>query len=72
MKTIKLVAQSDKEGHLKIDIPTTFANKMIKVQIGMRLMSPKKKKKPDFSDLAGKLKWAGNATDMQRNLRDEW
>ncbi len=26
----------------------------------------------DFSELAGKLKWKGDAVKAQRNLRDEW
>lgn len=26
----------------------------------------------DFSDLAGKLKWKGNAVKEQRLIRDEW
>ena len=26
----------------------------------------------DFSDLAGKLQWNGNAMSEQRRLRDEW
>jgi hypothetical protein len=26
----------------------------------------------DFSDLAGKLQWEGNAVEEQRHLRDEW
>jgi hypothetical protein len=26
----------------------------------------------DFSDLAGKLQWEGNAVEEQRLLRDEW
>ena len=26
----------------------------------------------DFSDLAGKLEWKGNAITEQRRLRDEW
>jgi hypothetical protein len=72
MKSIKLVATSDKAGHLKIDIPTSFSNKTIEVRIGMTLLSPKKKKPLDFSDLAGKLKWTGDALDTQRSLRDEW
>lgn len=29
-------------------------------------------KKYKFSDLAGKLKWTGNAVAQQRTLRDEW
>jgi hypothetical protein len=31
-----------------------------------------KKKKYDFSDLAGKLRWSGDAVAEQRRLRDEW
>ena len=26
----------------------------------------------DFSDLAGKLQWKGDAVEEQRRLRDEW
>ncbi|MEM8717808.1 MAG: hypothetical protein AAGE84_00675 [Cyanobacteria bacterium P01_G01_bin.39] len=26
----------------------------------------------DFSDLAGKLSWQGDAVETQRKLRDEW
>lgn len=26
----------------------------------------------DFSDLAGKLEWKGDALDQQRMIRDEW
>ena len=26
----------------------------------------------DFSDLAGKLQWEGNALAQQRTIRDEW
>lgn len=29
-------------------------------------------KRHDFSDLAGKLKWRGDAVREQRVLRDEW
>ena len=28
--------------------------------------------KYDFSEIAGKLKWTGDAVLEQRNLRDEW
>ena len=72
MKTVKLITTSDNDGHLKIDIPTTFANQTIKVHIEMTLISPKKHVPHDFSDLAGKLKWTGNAIAEQRHLRDEW
>jgi hypothetical protein len=31
-----------------------------------------KRRKYDFSDLAGKLEWKGDALKEQRKLRDEW
>lgn len=34
--------------------------------------SPKNTPKYDFTDLAGKLKWNGDALAEQRRLRDEW
>ena len=30
------------------------------------------KSKYDFSDLAGKLQWRGDAVTEQRRMRDEW
>ncbi|MEG4804050.1 type II toxin-antitoxin system ParD family antitoxin [Microcoleus sp. ARI1-B5] len=37
-------------------------------------VSSEEKQKPsyDFSDIAGRLTWQGDAVIMQRNLRDEW
>ncbi len=36
------------------------------------IQSQSEKKSTDFSELAGKLKWTGNAVKEQRKLRDEW
>ncbi len=36
------------------------------------LRSPAGKKTYDFSGLAGRLKWRGDAVKEQRELRDEW
>ena len=36
------------------------------------LASSGKKGTADFSELAGKLKWTGDAVKEQRKLRDEW
>ena len=33
---------------------------------------PTRPSRYDFSDLAGKLEWKGNAIIEQRRLRDEW
>lgn len=36
------------------------------------LASSGQKGAADFSELAGKLKWTGDAVKEQRKLRDEW
>ena len=36
------------------------------------LKSSEGDKKYDFSSLAGRLQWKGNAVEEQRKLRDEW
>lgn len=72
MDIIKLTTKSDKNGHLQLDIPTAFPNRTVELKLTLRVVSPKKKKKYDFSDLSGKLKWAGSSVETQRNIRNEW
>lgn len=38
----------------------------------LRQADGEKSVKYDFSEVAGKLKWTGDAVKEQRNLRDEW
>ncbi|MEG4810644.1 type II toxin-antitoxin system ParD family antitoxin [Microcoleus sp. F8-D3] len=44
------------------------------VLVVLNPISSDDKQKPsyDFSDLAGRLTWQGDALTMQRNLRDQW
>jgi hypothetical protein len=44
------------------------------ILVGLNPVFSDEKQKPsyDFSDLAGRLTWQGDAITMQRNLRDEW
>ncbi len=71
MKTIRLNTVIKNDGHLKIDIPTPLEEGEVEVVLVIQ-----RKSKPssgyDFSDIAGKLKWDGNAVDTQRILRSEW
>ena len=49
-----------------------FLNTLSYVEVVKQV--PKVSPKPtfDFSDLAGKLQWKGDAVEEQRRLRDEW
>jgi hypothetical protein len=71
METYKINTTIKSDGHLKIDIPTSLHESEVEVIL---LIQNKRKKanKYDFSDLAGKLQWKGDALEIQRTLRNEW
>ena len=70
MKTLKVKGKIDSKGHLKIDLQTPLTEGDVEIVL---VIQPKtKKRKYDFSDIAGKLKWEGDALKMQNKLRHEW
>jgi hypothetical protein len=74
MEVRQLTTTIDSSGHLRLDIPTQLAPGEVNVVLVLSAIEPEKLQKPnyDFSDLAGKLSWQGDAVEMQRSLRDEW
>jgi hypothetical protein len=74
MEVRQLTTTIDSSGHLHLDIPTQLAPGAVNVVLVVSAISPVPSQKPnyDFSDLAGKLTWQGDAVAMQRMLRDEW
>jgi hypothetical protein len=71
METLRVNTTIKSDGHLKIDIPTPLLEGDVEVIL---IIESKKKpdKKYDFSDLAGKLRWNGDALKTQKALRNEW
>lgn len=57
-------------GLLTIELPEEYDNR--KLEVIVMPLDEKAEKKYDFSDLAGKLQWKGDAVEEQRKLRDEW
>ena len=55
---------------VSIAIPPEFMD--LDIEIVAFPASEPKKTPYDFSALAGKLKWCGDAVKEQRKLRDEW
>ncbi|KYC35619.1 hypothetical protein WA1_07320 [Scytonema hofmannii PCC 7110] len=74
MQVLTLTDKIDSDGHLRLDVPTEFpeGNVEIALVINPNIQRKSEPKKYDFSDLAGKLTWQGNAVTNQRSLRDEW
>ena len=56
-----------------IEIPIKFSQVYSKHMKVILLVAEKQKKnKYNFSDVAGKLEWQGDAVNEQRKIRDEW
>jgi len=73
MEILKLASKIDPDGHLRLDLPTRLAEGDIEIVVIINPVEEKHKVgNYDFSDLAGKLTWQGNAVATQRELRDEW
>ena len=71
METIKISTTINPDGHLKLDIPTPLDEGEVDVILIIESKSIRTNKY-NFQDIAGKLKWNGNAIEEQRKLRDEW
>lgn len=58
------------QNRISLDIPREFADYTFRVVL---IPIPRESNpKYDFSDIAGKLNWQGDAVEEQRRLRDEW
>jgi len=56
-----------------IEIPSQYSQVYSKHMKVILLVAEKQKKnKYNFSDVAGKLEWQGDAVNEQRKIRDEW
>lgn len=63
------------DNHLHMEVPDEFRGKKVEVIVfPVNIVSEDsvEKQKYDFSDVAGKMNWAGDAVSEQRRLRDEW
>jgi hypothetical protein len=71
MQTLKLDTEIAADGHLRLDVETQLPPGKAEVVI---VASPSGNggHRYDFSDLAGRLHWQGDAVAEQRRLRDEW
>ena len=76
MITINLQQKTQVNGHLILDVPTTFIDKNVEVVLVIYekedVVEISGKKKFDFSDLYGKLEWKGDAFAEQKKIRSEW
>lgn len=73
MQTLKLTSHVDRDGHLRVDVATALPSGDVELVLVIEPISAKGLAgKYDFSDLAGRLRWSGNAMEQQYALRNEW
>ena len=73
MEVLKLTTEIDDTGQLKIELPTNLkAGKVDLIVIVNPIPEKDMRNNYNFSNLAGKLSWQGDAVATQRNLRNEW
>ena len=74
MEVLKLTTEIDETGQLNIKLPTNLEAGKVELVVIVNPVTEKEKQDHnyDFSDLAGKLSWQGDAVATQRKLRDEW
>lgn len=74
MHTLKLKTYIDTDGHLRLDVNTGLPVGEVELLLVIDALPPSGQSTHayNFSDLAGALRWSGDATEVQRTLRDEW
>ena len=73
-QTLKLKTRVDRDGHLRVDVPTSLPSGEVELVLMIEPVTATvlHEQGHDFSDLAGRLRWSGDAVGAQRALRDEW
>jgi hypothetical protein len=71
MQTLKLKSRVDRDGHLRLDVPTALPTGEVELVLVIESVAAAvpRKESYDFSDLAGRLRWSGDAIEQQRASR---
>lgn len=72
MEVLKLTTTIDASGQLHLNLQTHLSPGVVDVVVVLNVSAEKQPQRYNFSDLAGRLNWQGDAVTMQRILRNEW
>jgi hypothetical protein len=72
MKTLTFVRKTGKDGQLHLDISVETPNANVEITVVLNVLDKSHENRYDFEDLAGRLRWKGDAVTQQRCLRDGW
>jgi hypothetical protein len=70
-QTLKLKSRVDRDGHLRLDVPTALPTGEVDLVLVIEPAAAAATQAGvyDFSDLAGRLRWSGDAVEQQRELQ---
>jgi len=69
---LKIRGAIDSDGHLRLDLATQLPAGEAEVALTITSANGHAKSRYDFSDIAGRLSWHGNAVAEQREIRNDW
>ena len=72
VQVLKTKGEIGVDGRLRVDIPVELPAGPVELVMVLGGVPPSNGTKYNFSDLAGRLQWKGDAVREQRILRDEW
>jgi hypothetical protein len=72
VRVLKAKGEVGSDGRLRVDIPVELPEGVIELVLVLGGAPPSNGAKYDFSGIAGRLQWEGDAVREQRILRDEW
>jgi len=72
MLQLNLHGKIEADGRLRLDVATALPAGDADVVVTISPSGNDPKRRYDFSKLAGRLAWRGDAVAEQRRLRDEW
>lgn len=72
VRVLKTKGEVGPDGRLRVDIPVELPEGTIELVLVLGSSPPSNGARYDFSEIAGRLQWKGDAVREQRLLRDEW
>ena len=72
VQVLKTKGEIGADGHLRVDVAVELPAGPIELVMVLGSAPPSNGAKYNFSELAGRLQWEGDAVREQRILRDEW
>ncbi len=74
MRVVRTKARTDSSGIAHVRVSTAMPDESVELVLVINRISKSQTRKTPkrFADLVGRLRWAGDALEEQRRLRDEW